>query len=90
MAAVRAAELQEAVRRLHVSRLYRLGYHDSNMTGMEQNHASNAFWARPVDELVARLVEIIRSTRPHVVVTYDSFGGTGHPDHVQAHRVTLL
>jgi N-acetyl-1-D-myo-inositol-2-amino-2-deoxy-alpha-D-glucopyranoside deacetylase len=90
LAAARETELQEAVRRLQVSRLHRLGYHDSNMTGMEQNHAPNAFWARPIDELVARLVEIIRSARPHVVITYDPFGGTGHPDHVQAHRVTML
>jgi N-acetyl-1-D-myo-inositol-2-amino-2-deoxy-alpha-D-glucopyranoside deacetylase len=26
--------------------------------------------------------------RPQVVVTYDDFGGYGHPDHIQAHRVT--
>ncbi len=27
--------------------------------------------------------------RPQVVVTYDSNGGYGHPDHIQAHRVTV-
>ena len=25
---------------------------------------------------------------PDVVVTYDEHGGYGHPDHIQAHRVT--
>jgi N-acetyl-1-D-myo-inositol-2-amino-2-deoxy-alpha-D-glucopyranoside deacetylase len=25
--------------------------------------------------------------RPQVMVTYDEFGGYGHPDHIQAHRV---
>src|SRR5690606_31718428 len=25
--------------------------------------------------------------RPQVLVTYDQFGGYGHPDHIQAHRV---
>ena len=30
---------------------------------------------------------IIRDVRPQVLVTYDEFGGYGHPDHIQAHRV---
>jgi LmbE family N-acetylglucosaminyl deacetylase len=36
------------------------------------------------------MVGIMRRFRPHAVVTYDPFGATGHPDHIQAHRVTLL
>ncbi|MBS9535561.1 N-acetyl-1-D-myo-inositol-2-amino-2-deoxy-alpha-D-glucopyranoside deacetylase [Mycobacterium sp. M1] len=39
-------------------------------------------------QTVAALVEIIRTVRPHVVVTYDPGGGYGHPDHIQAHTVT--
>ena len=39
-------------------------------------------------EAVGALVEIIRTMRPHVVVTYDPNGGYGHPDHIQAHVVT--
>ena len=39
-------------------------------------------------EAVGELVAIIRRLRPHVVVTYDPDGGYGHPDHIQAHRVT--
>ncbi len=39
-------------------------------------------------EAVGELVGIIRRLRPHVVVTYDPDGGYGHPDHIQAHRVT--
>jgi N-acetyl-1-D-myo-inositol-2-amino-2-deoxy-alpha-D-glucopyranoside deacetylase len=27
--------------------------------------------------------------RPQVLVTYDQFGGYGHPDHIQAHRVAM-
>jgi len=34
-------------------------------------------------------VAIVREVRPQVVVTYDSNGGYGHPDHIQAHRVTV-
>jgi N-acetyl-1-D-myo-inositol-2-amino-2-deoxy-alpha-D-glucopyranoside deacetylase len=27
--------------------------------------------------------------QPQVLVTYDPFGGYGHPDHIQAHRVAM-
>lgn len=40
-------------------------------------------------EAAARLVEIIRSFRPHVVTTYDEQGGYPHPDHIQTHRVSV-
>ena len=32
---------------------------------------------------------MIREVRPQVLVTYDTFGGYGHPDHIQAHRVAM-
>ena len=31
----------------------------------------------------------MREVRPQVVITYDDDGGYGHPDHIQAHRVTV-
>ena len=34
------------------------------------------------------LVKIIREAKPQVVITYDDFGGYGHPDHINAHRIT--
>lgn len=34
------------------------------------------------------MADVIAELRPHVVVTYDPEGGYGHPDHIQAHRVT--
>jgi N-acetyl-1-D-myo-inositol-2-amino-2-deoxy-alpha-D-glucopyranoside deacetylase len=33
---------------------------------------------------------VLREVRPQVVVGYDEHGGYGHPDHIQAHRVTML
>jgi N-acetyl-1-D-myo-inositol-2-amino-2-deoxy-alpha-D-glucopyranoside deacetylase len=49
-------------------------------------------WQRFADadmrDAVSELVTIIQQLRPHVVVTYDPKGGYGHPDHVQANRVT--
>jgi N-acetyl-1-D-myo-inositol-2-amino-2-deoxy-alpha-D-glucopyranoside deacetylase len=40
---------------------------------------------RPAEQLAA----LIRELRPQVVLTYEPGGGYGHPDHVQAHRVTM-
>ncbi|MGH3684175.1 MAG: PIG-L family deacetylase [Pseudonocardiaceae bacterium] len=90
LAIVRAAELDEAARILGVAEIQRLEHHDSNMTGLPENHAPKAFWAQATDQLVAAVVRLVRKYRPHVVVTYDAFGNTGHPDHVQAHRITML
>lgn len=90
LAATRALELDEAARILTISQVRRLGHHDSNMTGSVQNYAPQAFWAQPIEVLVTTLVGLIREIQPHVVVTYDAFGNTGHPDHIQAHRVTTL
>jgi N-acetyl-1-D-myo-inositol-2-amino-2-deoxy-alpha-D-glucopyranoside deacetylase len=41
------------------------------------------------DEPARALAALIRELRPQVVVTYEPGGGYGHPDHVQAHRVTM-
>jgi len=51
--------------------------------------APDAFAAQPLDRVAGHLVRVLEEVRPHVVVTYDAEGGYGHPDHVQAHRVTL-
>jgi N-acetyl-1-D-myo-inositol-2-amino-2-deoxy-alpha-D-glucopyranoside deacetylase len=32
---------------------------------------------------------VIREVRPQAIVSYDDNGGYGHPDHIQAHRVTV-
>jgi N-acetyl-1-D-myo-inositol-2-amino-2-deoxy-alpha-D-glucopyranoside deacetylase len=60
------------------------------MAGTETNNAPEAFWRADFDEAVGRVVAHIRRFRPQVVVTYDGNGGYGHPDHIQAHRVTLV
>ena len=72
-----------------VSRLVKLGYRDSGMRGWPQNDDPRSFWATPVDVAAERLAEVLRDERPQVVMTYNEHGFYGHPDHIQAHRVTL-
>jgi N-acetyl-1-D-myo-inositol-2-amino-2-deoxy-alpha-D-glucopyranoside deacetylase len=64
-------------------------YRDSGMMGLPTNDRPECFWQADVDEAADLLVQVIRELRPQVVVTYDEKGGYGHPDHIQAHRVTM-
>jgi N-acetyl-1-D-myo-inositol-2-amino-2-deoxy-alpha-D-glucopyranoside deacetylase len=87
----RIGELTLALRELGVDRPRYLGgagrWRDSGMEGSPARHQQR-FADADMDEAVAELVAVLRDFRPHVVVTYDPNGGYGHPDHVQAHRVT--
>jgi N-acetyl-1-D-myo-inositol-2-amino-2-deoxy-alpha-D-glucopyranoside deacetylase len=59
------------------------------MMGTAANDRADCFWRADLGEAVGELVRVIREVRPQVVVTYDENGGYGHPDHIQAHRVTV-
>ncbi len=87
--ALRRHELEQSCAVLNVDHLELLGYSDSGMMGWDTNHAPGSFWQTPVDEAAARLAELIHHYRPDVVVTYDENGFYGHPDHIQAHRITM-
>jgi N-acetyl-1-D-myo-inositol-2-amino-2-deoxy-alpha-D-glucopyranoside deacetylase len=62
-------------------------WHDSGMMDTPSNDWDGVFWRADVDEAARALLEIIADVRPQVLVTYDSNGFYGHPDHIQAHRV---
>ncbi|WP_055591078.1 PIG-L family deacetylase [Streptacidiphilus griseoplanus] len=89
VAAMRLQELKASCEVLRVSHLEMLGYADSGMMGWPANDAPGAFWRTPVEEGAARLAELMRRYQPDVVVTYDENGFYGHPDHIQANRVTM-
>jgi N-acetyl-1-D-myo-inositol-2-amino-2-deoxy-alpha-D-glucopyranoside deacetylase len=96
----RKGELEVAMKELGVTDHRFLGgfgrYRDSGMKWHEDGHAvaadevhDNAFWHADLTEAADLLVEIVREVRPQVLITYDQFGGYGHPDHIQAHRVAM-
>ena len=87
--ATRRRELEASCAVLKVTHLETLGFHDSGMMGWATNTAPGSFWTVSVDVAAQRLAEVIRRYRPDVLVTYDENGGYGHPDHIQAHRVTM-
>jgi N-acetyl-1-D-myo-inositol-2-amino-2-deoxy-alpha-D-glucopyranoside deacetylase len=89
----RIAELAQACAAMGIDDHRFLGgagrYRDSGMMGTPANEHPRAFWNADLDSAAEALVEVIREVRPQVVVTYDENGFYGHPDHIQAHRVTM-
>ena len=90
----REIELADAMRALGVSDHRFLGtdslkFRDSGMMGTEPNNRPDVFWQAQVDSAAELLVTVIDEIKPHVLITYDEFGGYGHPDHIQAHRVAM-
>lgn len=47
------------------------------------------FAALPLRTVSAPLVRLVRSFKPHVIVTYDENGGYPHPDHIRTHEVAV-
>ena len=86
----REIELANAMKELGISDFRFLGnYRDSGMMGTEPNNRPDVFWQADLDEAADLLVRVIDEVKPHVLITYDEFGGYGHPDHIQAHRVAM-
>jgi N-acetyl-1-D-myo-inositol-2-amino-2-deoxy-alpha-D-glucopyranoside deacetylase len=89
----RREELADAMLALGVTDHRFLGGHghfrDSGMIGTPPNDRADCFWRADLLAAATLLVEIIREVHPQVLVTYDDFGGYGHPDHIQAHRVAM-
>ncbi len=87
----RHGELASAMSALGVTDWRLLGgpgaFRDSGMIGTEPNARPDNFWNSDLLNAARHLVKIIREVRPQVLITYDDFGGYGHPDHIQAHRV---
>lgn len=86
---VRGNELRQAAKALGIGRLDFLDYRDSGMAGTPENEHPDALANASADEVVPRLVSIIREIRPQVVMTFDPGGGYGHPDHMAMSRHTL-
>jgi N-acetyl-1-D-myo-inositol-2-amino-2-deoxy-alpha-D-glucopyranoside deacetylase len=87
----RIGELTAALGHLGVSGPRFLGgagrWRDSGMAGTPPRHRTR-FSDADFETVVGQVADVLAELRPHVVVTYDPNGGYGHPDHIQANRVT--
>lgn len=90
----REIELQAAMAELGIKDFRFLGspnkkWRDSGMMGTPQNERPDVFWKADLDEAANELVKVILEIKPQVLITYDEFGGYGHPDHIKAHQVAM-
>ncbi len=90
----REIELKDAMIELGISDFRFLGspnkkWRDSGMIGAPQNERKDVFWQSDLDEAANELVKVILEIKPQVMITYDEFGGYGHPDHIKAHQVAM-
>jgi LmbE family N-acetylglucosaminyl deacetylase len=89
LGAVREQELRCSADVLGIDEVIFLDYRDSGMAGTVENEDPRAFMNAQDDEVVLKLVRIMRQIRPDVVITFDPHGGYGHPDHIAAHQHTV-
>lgn len=85
---LREEELRCASEVLGLAGYFYLGYRDSGMQGAKENKHPDAMAAAPLEEITGRMVKILREIKPDVVVTHDSGGSYGHPDHIATNRGT--
>jgi LmbE family N-acetylglucosaminyl deacetylase len=87
LAEVRRAEALAAAKILGAARVEFLGYRDSGEAGDPGNDDPRCFWRADVDGAAGRLAGILRDEGAEALTIYDATGVTGHPDHLQVHRV---
>lgn len=87
MAEIRRGEMERAAKVLNLSAHEWLGYRDSGMAGTPTNENPASFNKADLFVATGQLVRLVRKYRPQVMMTYNSFGGYGHPDHINAHKI---
>lgn len=74
---IREAELRAAAEILGVRQVRFLGYVDGQLDQADPREAAG------------RIARHIRELRPQVLITFDPFGGYGHPDHIAVSQLAL-
>lgn len=88
---LRLSELDCANEILKFKKMFLFHYRDSGMMGSETSEDERSLWAswnREPETVTKRVVEVIREIRPHVVITFNKYGGYGHPDHIAIQGAT--
>ncbi len=91
VAELRLAELDCASEKLGFAGVYKLGYGDSGMMGSDANKDPDCLWHvwhTDPDSVTRRIVEVLREVQPQVIITFNEYGGYGHPDHIAIQQAT--
>lgn len=88
---LRLSELDCASEVLGFTNVFTFGYKDSGMMGADSTNDPDCLWynwQHHSDDVTRRVVQVMREVRPHVVLTFNEYGGYGHPDHIAIQRAT--
>ena len=91
VAELRLSELACARQYLDFKEVYMLGYRDSGMTGSETSGHPDCLayqWQHHPEAVSETVNNVMRQVQPQVVVTFNQYGGYGHPDHIAIQRAT--
>jgi LmbE family N-acetylglucosaminyl deacetylase len=91
IADLRLAELDCAAEILQIKQVFKFGYRDSGMIGSETTQDPACLWKNyetHPGEVTRKVVQVIREVQPQVVITFNKYGGYGHPDHIAIQRAT--
>lgn len=91
LAGLRHQEMANAAQTLGIKQTW-LGYVDSGLPEGDPLPPLpfGAFATIPVEIAAVPLVKVIREFRPHVMTTYNEFGGYPHPDHIHTHVISVF
>lgn len=90
MPEIRKEEMAKAAAALGVEQMW-LGFVDSGLPEGDPLPPvpEGSFADIPIDDAIEALVRVVRTFRPHVMITYDEHGGYPHPDHIRDHDVSM-
>lgn len=88
LAEYRRKELEEAARIIGYDDVFMLGYRDSGMVDSPDNANPAAFVNADYDEVLEKVVTLVRKHRPDVFLGYDAHEFYPHPDHLRVHTIT--
>lgn len=86
---VREQEMRCSAQTPGISELIFLDYRDSGMPDSPDNEHPDAFVNADASEVQEQLAAIIERLKPDAIITFEPFGGYGHPDHQAINRHTL-
>lgn len=91
IAELRLSELECASAKLGFKEVFKLGYKDSGMMGDPTIHDEASLWYQwnhQPQRVTKDVIKIMRQIKPHVVITFNRYGGYGHPDHIAIQQAT--
>jgi LmbE family N-acetylglucosaminyl deacetylase len=89
IAELRLAELACATKAIGFTEVVTFGYRDSGMMGSEDNQHTDSMWQAPLEEITQKVIEVMCRVQPQVVITFNTYGAYGHPDHIKINQATL-